>query len=124
MNLTLIGQFFAIFMATLIADIAWTKYFIEVSNKKAVAAASWSAGIVAIGAFTVISYTMNHWLTVAAVAGSWVGTYLTVRREKNKALRALPDPTELDSDHVPEAILLNEKTYRNYGALTGGGPDE
>lgn len=108
-NLVLIGQFAAVFCATTLGDICWTKYFIEVGKKRELAAANWSAAIIAMGAFTVISYNVNHWLALAAMAGSWFGTYITVRHERMKAPKkaeAPEDNTELSSHNVP--VLLTE----------------
>jgi hypothetical protein len=57
---------------------------LEVGKKNAIFAATWSALIVAVGGFTVISYTINHWFILASLIGSWVGTYITIGREKKK----------------------------------------
>ena len=122
----LIGSFPAVFCATFIADVCWTKYFIEVGKHREIHAANWSAAIIAMGVFTVISYNANHWLAIASISGSWFGTWWTVRRERLKALKATEAPedhTELSPLNVP--VLLNEdKTCSKYSAFTGGGPDE
>ena len=67
---------------------------LAVSQKGALAAANWSASIIAVGAFTVVSYNVNHWLVIAAVIGSWTGTYLTVCRE-NKKEKGVSETSEL-----------------------------
>lgn len=121
-SLILIGQFLAVFIATFIADVCWTKYFLEVGKHRELPAANWSAAIIAIGAFTVISYTINHWLTLAAIFGSWFGTWWTVRRERLKAAeKALDDAIEINGDYI-DPVLLNEQSKRP--SHPGGGPDE
>jgi hypothetical protein len=79
-----------VFMATFLADVCWTKYMIHVNKHNPLAAANWSTAIIFMGAFTVISYNTNHWLIIAAGLGSWAGTYLTVRRERNKVNPTVP----------------------------------
>lgn len=81
-------QFILVFIACTIGDICWTKYFLEVAKKREYQAANWSAAIIAMGAFTVISYNTNHWLALASIGGSWFGTWITVRRERLKAQKA------------------------------------
>lgn len=72
--------FILVFLATAIADVFWTRYMRTVTAKKALAAALWSAGIIGLSAFTVVSYTSNHWLLVPAMAGAFVGTFFTVKK--------------------------------------------
>jgi hypothetical protein len=74
-------NFLLVFAATTCADICWTKYMLEVQKKRAFLAASWSAAIIAMGAFTLISYLSDRWLLVAAILGSFTGTYFTVKKE-------------------------------------------
>lgn len=69
-----------VFLATATADVFWTKYMLEVAEKRAAWAALWSAGIIGLGAFTVVSYTHDARMLVPAMAGAFVGTFLTVRR--------------------------------------------
>lgn len=80
MNLTEIGRFILVFAVTALADVAWTKYMIKVAEKNARSAALWSAAIVGMGSFSVLQYTANHWMAVAAVLGAYVGTYFTVKK--------------------------------------------
>lgn len=71
-------RFALVFLATLLADVCWTKYFQQVAAKAAHASALWSASIIALGAFTITEYTQSRWLILAAVLGAYAGTWLTV----------------------------------------------
>ena len=67
-----------VFLAMVGVDICWARYIAKVGEKKAVAAATWSALIMVFGAFTVISYTHDERLLLAAITGAWVGTWISV----------------------------------------------
>jgi hypothetical protein len=77
-------QFILVFIAMTIADVCWTLYFISVDERKSVTAGIWGSAIYLCGAFGVLSYTENKSLIIAAVLGSFVGTYLTVEYKKKK----------------------------------------
>lgn len=66
-------------------DFLWTRYTIEVTNRRAVRAALCSAGIAAFGAIGVISYIDDRRLLPAAVIGYFIGTWIAVIREKRSA---------------------------------------
>jgi hypothetical protein len=76
--------FILVFLAAVVADVCWTMYFVEVGNKHALRAALWSGAIVACGAYSTVEYVSNHWLFLAAVAGSIVGTYGTLKWGKKE----------------------------------------
>lgn len=76
------AQYGLVFASTLAADYAWTKYNVNVSAKRATAAASWSAAIVGFGAVSVVSYTHDPKLVIAALLGAFVGTWIAVKREE------------------------------------------
>jgi hypothetical protein len=73
-----------VFIATLLVDVAWTRYIAEAAAKKALPAASWSAAIVAFGAFNVVAYQTDRMLIIPAILGAFVGTYVAVWKEKPK----------------------------------------
>ena len=89
--LQFILQFLSVILITSIADVCWTMYMIEVGKKREIRAATWSSAIIALGGVTVISYTVNHWFILAAIFGSWIGTYWTVKREKNRKPSITPE---------------------------------
>lgn len=70
-----------VFLATMGADYAWTKYIAAAAAKHPHKAAAWSAAIILVGAVNIISYTQNHWLIIPAVLGAYAGTWLAVWRD-------------------------------------------
>lgn len=72
----------AVFAFTVLADIAWARYFLAAASRNAFAASLWSGVIVALGSFTTVEYVNNRWLVSAAIAGALVGTYYSVRTQK------------------------------------------
>lgn len=77
-------QFAGVFLAMTVADICWTYYFIKIEERKSVAAGLWGAGIYLCGAFTVMSYMQDRSLIIAAILGSFIGTWGTVEYKKRK----------------------------------------
>lgn len=75
-------RYLLVFLATTFVDVAWTKYTLAVAAKHAVRASLWSTIIVAVGAFSVLSYTQDNLALIPAAAGAFVGTFWAVRREK------------------------------------------
>lgn len=70
-----------VFLSTLLADFAWTKYNMESAAKRPHPAAFWSTLIILFGAFNIVSYTTNHWLLIPAALGAYAGTWIAVWRE-------------------------------------------
>lgn len=68
----------------MLADVTWTYYFIEVEARRPAQAGVWSALIILFGAFTAVNYMQDRRLIVAAMIGSFLGTYLTVRYKRNQ----------------------------------------
>ena len=81
--ITFLLSWLGVFAAMTAGDYCWAKYTQSVSEKKRLVAALWSAAIVSCGSVVVVSYTENHWLLTAAVAGAFCGTYLALG-EKNE----------------------------------------
>lgn len=77
--------FFLVMAAVALADVFWTLYFIATEQRKAAAAAAWSASIVLLSAYTVTEYVHDRKLVIAAVLGAFIGTYATVRFKKKDA---------------------------------------
>ncbi len=78
-------RFLAVFIAMAVIDFCWARYMAAVNRTIPVPAAFWSAGIVLLGAFVTVEYVRNPALVFAATAGAFVGTYVSVRRDKTKA---------------------------------------
>lgn len=74
-----------VFLLTIIVDIFWGFYIRRTGQGKAIQAAIFGSAITFFGAFIVINYVKNMLYLIAAVLGSFVGTWLTVRYDaKNK----------------------------------------
>ncbi len=85
LNHTYILKFLGVMLAICVADICWAKYFIYVAKHKPFPAASWGSMIVVFGAFVTVEYINDRSLIIAAFIGGFIGTYLTVWREREKS---------------------------------------
>ena len=77
-------QFLGVLTAMFLADICWAYYFIKIDERRSVAAGVWAVLIYMFGAFTVTSYMQDRTLILAAMIGSFLGTYLTIEYKKRK----------------------------------------
>jgi hypothetical protein len=81
-------KFFLVMLSMILADIAWTYYFIKVDERHSLSAGMWASLIICFGAFTTISYIADARLFFAAVLGSFIGTVIAVefkrKQDKNK----------------------------------------
>lgn len=78
--MTKLWPYIAVFIITLIVDVFWTRYNQMVTGNRAALAGFWSAAIVLGGNFTTYFWLDNHWVTVASMAGAFIGTWLAVKR--------------------------------------------
>jgi hypothetical protein len=78
LSFTTVLTWFAVFVAMTMGDFCWAKYTQAVAKKTRLIAAGWSAAIVLCGSIVVMSYTENHFLLTAAIAGAFCGTYLAM----------------------------------------------
>ena len=85
-----IVTFLLIMAAMAFADVCWTLYFIDVEERKAHAAAFWSAMIILVTAFTVTNYVENAIYIVAAFIGAYIGTFGTIIWKKRKEAKQDP----------------------------------
>lgn len=69
----------AVFAALALLDFVWARYTLAITDKRAVPAGIYAVGILALGGFSVISYTTDHWLLIPACSGAFVGTFLAVK---------------------------------------------
>ena len=74
-------QSFVVMVSIALADVCWTKYFIETANKNAFKAGTWSALICICSVFAITGYIDNPWLIPSVVIGAFFGTYLTIKWE-------------------------------------------
>ena len=73
-----------VFVAYFFIDALFAYYTLSVMRFKAARAATVGSCMYLLAAFGVISYTKNPLYLVALVIGAWLGTYVVVRREKNR----------------------------------------
>jgi hypothetical protein len=71
-----------VFVATAAADYFWVQYVSAISKHSAGLAALWSSAIVMVNAAAIVVYVREPATIGAAVAGAFLGTYLSVRRMK------------------------------------------
>lgn len=71
-------------LAMILADVCWTYYFIKVEERNSLAAGIWSSLIIVFGMFSVINYVDDRSLTLAAIIGAFIGTYIAVELKKRK----------------------------------------
>jgi hypothetical protein len=84
MELTFAVKFVLVMLSMILADIAWTYYFIKVEERKSMSAGIWGSLILCFGAFTTINYIHDTRLFIAAVLGSFLGTFGAVEFKKRK----------------------------------------
>jgi hypothetical protein len=77
-------KFLGVMLAMTLADICWTYYFIKVEERKSLAAGMWSALIIVFGMFSIINYVDDRTLTVAAIIGAFLGTFIAVEVKRRK----------------------------------------
>lgn len=77
-------SFIFVMLAMFFADVCWAYYFIKIEERKSIAAGTWAVLIYMFGAFTVTSYMSDKTLIVAAMIGSFFGTYITIEYKKRK----------------------------------------
>jgi len=71
----------------ILADICWTYYFIKVEERKSLYAGLWSALIIVFGMITTLNYVDDRSLTIAAVLGAFIGTYIAVEMKRRNELK-------------------------------------
>lgn len=76
--------FIAVFISTLAVDALYALYVINVTKKAPFLAASYGTLIHILTAFAVISYTKNYWYIIPLAAGSFIGTYVVVKYNKQE----------------------------------------
>ncbi len=73
-----------IFFAYVVVDALYAKYTLHVTRYDAFSAATIGALMHFILAFGVLNYVRNFLYVIPLAAGSWIGTYLIVKREGKK----------------------------------------
>lgn len=75
-------SFLGVFLAMTITDICWTFYLLKVEERKSVQAGLWASVLYLFGATVVTAYVGDKSLIIAAMLGSFFGTYITLEYKK------------------------------------------
>ena len=73
-----------IFVAYIVVDGMYAYYTLQVTKRKPYSAATVGALMHFILALGVLSYVQNYLYLVPLALGSWVGTFIIVKKEQNK----------------------------------------
>lgn len=76
-----------VFLAYMAIDALYALYTLAVTRLHSVRAATISAAIYLLLASGLLAFVRSAWYLLPAAAGGWLGTFLTVQREKRKAAR-------------------------------------
>lgn len=87
-----------VFLLTAGMDALHAVYTKAVGDERAVLAASSGSVIYIVSAFAVIQYTQDWRYVIAMCAGSWVGTYVMVRRKRVRQNACTPLSGEMAED--------------------------
>ena len=74
-----------IFVAYIIVDGMYAYYTLQVTKRNPFSAATTGALMHFILAVGVLSYVQNYLYLIPLALGSWIGTFLIVKKEQNKA---------------------------------------
>ena len=85
-----IVRFLLVVLVMAFANICGTLYFNNVEKENTLKAAFWSAMLILVNAFSIINYVENNIYIAAAVIGTYLGTFGTIKwmtkKERNQSL--------------------------------------
>jgi hypothetical protein len=91
-----------LFIVYFIYDIVYIKYILYVANLNAAYSAHSGVLLYILTAYGTVQYIANLWNIIPIVIASWLGTYLTIRYERNckrkKLLKKKTDNTKLNEN--------------------------
>lgn len=73
-----------VFIAYILVDALYAYYTIQVTKKSPYTAASAGACMYFLLAIGVLNYVENHLYLIPLALGSWIGTFVIVKREQDK----------------------------------------
>lgn len=76
-------KFIVVMVCVGLGDMCWAKYMMYAADKKAFKAAFWGTLIMVFGMVSIISYLEDKRFIPAALIGGFIGTYYTVKHQKN-----------------------------------------
>lgn len=74
-----------IFLGVMVTDIFYVGYLKTVQANKVFRASCWASTITALGGLIIINYTPNIMSILSAMAGAFVGTYISLKYLRNKS---------------------------------------
>lgn len=74
------AQGLAVLISMAWADVCWTLYIQNVTAKRPIIAAAWSASIVLMGSISIMGYVSDHRYLVFAALGAFAGTWWSVKK--------------------------------------------
>lgn len=77
-------KFAGVMFSMILADISWTYYFMKVEERSSLSASMWSSLIIIFGMFTTMNYVDDRTLSIAAIIGAFIGTYIAIEMKKRK----------------------------------------
>ena len=77
-------KFVGVMLSMILADISWTYYFMKVEERSSFSASMWSSLIIVFGMFTTMNYVDDRSLSIAAIIGAFIGTYIAIEMKKKK----------------------------------------
>jgi hypothetical protein len=63
-------------------DVFWTLLVLKTAQGRKLSAAIFSVILVFLSAVTITSFVENYWYVIPAALGAFLGTYVTVRRDR------------------------------------------
>jgi hypothetical protein len=71
----------AVFVAYLLIDAMYAYYTLAITRRQPVAAATVGSLMYVLIAFGILNFVENYLYVIPMVIGSWIGTYVVVKRE-------------------------------------------
>lgn len=73
----------AVFVAYLLIDAMYAYYTLSITRKRPVAAATVGSLMYVLIAFGILNFVQNYLYVIPMIIGSWIGTYVIVKRDMN-----------------------------------------
>lgn len=77
----MIAQGLIVFATLFFLDVVWARYTTAIAERRRLAASSFGAGIIALGAYATISYIDNPLMILPAMLGAFCGTFVGIKSQ-------------------------------------------
>lgn len=78
-------KFAVVMVLMMLVDACWAKYTLAMQKKHPLQSGLWSVGIMLCGALVTVNYVGDKSLIVAAAIGAFIGTFLTVKHDRDSS---------------------------------------